>query len=117
MIKHKVTFYPDYTIKTFSEYSEDVLVLYEEYNKHGLIIFSEDITGETKKFEYDTKKRIKRAYHKDKVGNIYWKKYSYSKENITILHRRQDPFGLIHKMIFGPENEDGERPLIKERFI
>lgn len=117
MIKHKVTFYPDYTIKTFSEYSEDVLVFYEEYNKHGLSIFSEAITGETKKFEYDTKKRIKRAYHKDKIGNISWKKYSYSKENITILHRREGTPSVIHKMIFGPKNEDGERPLIKESFI
>ena len=117
MIKHKVSFYPDYTIKTFSEYSEDVLVFYQEFNKDGLSTFSESVDGEIKKFEYDTKKRIKRAYHKDKVGNISWKKYSYSKEKLIVLHRREGTPSVIHKMIFGPKDENGERPLITENFI
>lgn len=117
MITHNLTYYDNYNIKTFSEYHEGVLVFYEEYNKDGLRVFSTDIDGEIKKYEYDYKKRIKRYFLKDKVGNISWKKYSYSKENLIILHRREGTPPQIHKMIFGPEDTKGERQLIKDLFL
>lgn len=117
MITQNISYYDNFNIKTFSEYSGDVLVLYEEYNKDGLIIFSESITGEIKKFEYDTKKRVKRFYYKDAVGNISWKKYTYSKKNLIVLHRKEGNPSIIHKIVFGPKDNNGERQIISENFL
>lgn len=116
MITQEATFYENYNIKTSSEYNEGVLVCYEEFNKQGNRILYEDINGQITKFEYDKKNRIKRTYNRDKVGNIRWKVYSYSKDNMTILHRREGNPPQIHKIVFGPE-ENGERLMISQKFL
>lgn len=118
MIKQETTYYDNYNIKTLSEYSEGVLVSYEEFNEQGKLILREDIDGCITKFEYDKKNRMKRNYHIDKLGNITWNFYSYSKDRMIILQRfsGHSPT-IIHKMIFGPENEYGERNLIKDFFL
>ena len=118
MIRQESTYYDNYNIKTLSEYSEGVLVSYEEFNKEGKLILGEDIDGNVFKFEYDKKNRLKRAYLFNKEnGMVEWKTYSYTKVNMVILHRREGNPPVILKMWFGPKNENGERELIMEKFL
>lgn len=44
MIKHVVTHYDDYTIKSVREYIYDVLVLREDYGEDGFLVYKEDDT-------------------------------------------------------------------------
>ena len=118
MIRQEATYYDNYNIKTLSEYSEGVLVSYEEFNEQGKLILMEDIDGCVAKFEYDKKNRIKRAFILNKENcMVEWKTYSYTKDNMVILHRREGNPPVIHKMWFGPKNENGERELITEKFL
>ena len=117
MIRQETTYYDNYNIKTLSEYSEGVLVSYEEFNKEGKLILQEDIDGNVIKIEWDKKNRLKRAYilNKEK-GKIEWKTYSYPKDNMVILHRLEGNPPVMHKMMFGPA-ENGERVMISENFL
>jgi hypothetical protein len=116
MITQKNTYYEDYTIKTFSEFSGDVLVHYEEYNSKGNCVYK-NIVGEYEKtYEYDTKGRIKRSRMIDNAKNISWRTYSYTKESMTILDRCGGNPPQIHKMVFGPD-ENGELVMISEKFL
>ena len=117
MIRQETTYYDNYNIKTLSEYSEGVLVSYEEFNEQGTLILLDDIDGCVAKFEYDKKNRIKRAYLFNKENcMVEWKTYSYTKDNMIILHRREGNPPVIHKMVFGPE-ENGKRVMISENFL
>ena len=116
MITQEATFHENYNIKTSSEYNEGVLVVYKEYNELGQIVF-ENVIGEyEKKIEYDKKHRLARWSSIDAARNKSWKKFSYSKGNMVILHRREGNPAIIHKMVFGPE-ENGERLMISDKFL
>lgn len=117
MIRQETTYYDNYNIKTLSEYSEGVLVCYEEFNEQGKLILLEDIDGNVIKIEYDKKNRLKRIHMLNKEnGKIEWKTYSYTKDNMVIIHRREGNPPVIHKMVFGPE-ENGKRVMISEKFL
>ena len=117
MITQEATFHENYNIKTSSDYNEGVLVAYEEFNKEGKLILSEDIDGNVIKVEYDKKNRLKRVYILNKENRkTEWKIYSYPKDNMVILHRREGNPAVIHKMVFGPE-ENGARVMISEKFL
>jgi hypothetical protein len=117
MITQKATFYDNFNLKTSSDYNGDVLVSYTEYDTKGQRVFTKIIDEYEEKFEYDTKNRIKRYHKIDKLGNKEWKTYSYSKDTLTILHKRTGNPSVIHKLVFGQVNENGERILISEKFI
>jgi len=103
MITQEATFHENYNIKTSSEYNEGVLVVYKEYNEQGQIVF-ENVIGEyEKKIEYDKKHRLVRWSSIDATRNKSWKTFSYSKDKMTILHRREGNPAIIHKMVFGPK--------------
>ena len=116
MITQEATFYENYNIKTSSEYNEGVLVCYEEFNKQGQIVFDSVIGEYEVKFEYDKKHRLIRRSSIDGARNKSWKTFSYSKDNMIILHRREGNPAVIHKMVFGPK-ENGERLMISEKFL
>jgi len=116
MITQKATFYENYNIKTSSEYNEGVLVAYKEYNDRGQLVLDNVIGEYEKKNEYDKKHRLARWSSIDAARNKSWKTFSYSKDKMTILHRREGNPAVIHKMVFGPE-ENGERLMISEKFL
>ena len=112
MVTHKTTYYEDFTIKTFSEISGDVLVHYEEYNSKGKLVYRKIVDKCETFFEYDRKDRLKRfkIVYEDKT--FAWQKYSYTKDTMTILYRGN---GKIHKTVYGPVKENGERDMITEK--
>ena len=117
MVTHKTTYYEDYTIKTFSEFSGDVLVHYEEYNSKGNCVYK-NIVGEYEEtFEYDRKGRIKRINKIDNAKNLSWKTFSYTKYSMTILDRCAGNPPQIYKAVFGPIDEKGERLMIHQTFL
>lgn len=116
MIRQETTYYDNYNIKTLSEYSEGVLVSYGEFNEQGNIILNYVIGEYEEIFEYDKKNRLVRWSCIYSTKEISWKTFSYSKDKMTILHRRIGNQPVIHKMWFGPE-ENGKRELIKEKFL
>jgi len=117
MIKQETTYYDNYNIKTLSEYSEGVLVLEEEYNENGNLTMRKTDYGLILKQEYDKQNRMKRSYLCDELGNITWTTWSYSKDKMVVLSRRMGNPSVIHKIIFGPKDKNGERPMIKEMFL
>ena len=117
MIRQETTYYDNYNIKTLSEYSEGVLVSYEEFNEQGQIVFENVIGQYQQRFEYDRKGRLSRSSKIDVVKNNSWKKYSYSKDKMIILHRREGNPACFSKMVFGPKDENGERKLINMNFL
>lgn len=116
MIRQETTYYDNYNIKTLSEYSEGVLVCYEEFNEQGNIILNNVIGEYEEIFEYDKKNRLVRWSCIYSTKEISWKTFSYSKDKMTILHRRIGNPPVIHKLWFGPE-ENGKRELIMEKFL
>ena len=116
MIRQESTYYDNYNIKTLSEYSEGVLVSYEEFNKEGKVILNNVIGEYEEIFEYDKKNRLMRWSCIYSTKEISWKTFSYSKDKMTILHRRIGNPPVIHKMVFGPE-ENGERVMISDKFL
>jgi len=46
MIKQLSTYYPDYSLKSFTEYLNDSIIIYKEYNKNGDIIYFNDNDSE-----------------------------------------------------------------------
>ena len=116
MIKQEATYYDNYNIKTLSEYSEGVLVAYTKYNDKGNVILNNVIDEYEERFEYDKKNRLVRWSCIYSTKENSWKTFSYSKDKMTILHRRIGNPPVIHKMVFGPE-ENGMRDMISEKFI
>jgi len=116
MIRQETTYYDNYNIKTSSEYNEGVLVSYGEFNEQGKIILNNIIDEYEERFEYDKKNRLVRWSCIYSTKENSWKTFSYSKDKMTILHRRIGNPPVIHKMVFGPE-ENGMRDMISEKFI
>ncbi len=116
MIRQETTYYDNYNIKTLSEYSEGVLVSYGEFNEQGKIILNNIIDEYEEKFEYDKKHRMVRWSCVYSTKEISWKTFSYSKDKMTILHRRIGNPPQIHKMVFGPD-ENGGLVMISEKFL
>jgi hypothetical protein len=116
MITQEATFYENYNIKTSSEYNEGVLVVYKEYNDRGQLVLDNVIGEYEERFEYDKKNRLVRWSCIYSTKENSWKTFSYPKDKMTILHRRIGNPAVIHKMVFGPE-ENGERLMISEKFL
>lgn len=117
MITQKTTYYEDYTIKTFSEFSGDVLVHYQKFNDKGKIIYEKITDNCEKKYEYDSKGRVKRIKTIDNAKNLSWKTFSYTKYTMTILERCGGNPPQIYKTVFGPIDEKGERLMINQTFL
>lgn len=117
MITQKTTYYEDYTIKTFSEFSGDVLVHYQKFNDKGKIIYEKIIDNCEKNYEYDSKGRVKRIKTIDNAKNLSWKTFSYTKYTMTILERCAGNPPQIYKTVFGPIDEKGERLMINQTFL
>jgi hypothetical protein len=84
MIRQESTYYEDFTIKTFSEFTGGVLTRYIQYNKLGQETHQEvmdDVSGIvilSRISKYRGKKLISKHY-----SDGQWDKYSYSKTNNT----------------------------------
>ena len=84
MIRQESTYYKDFTIKTFSEFTGGVLTRYIQYNKLGQETHQEvmdDVSGVvilSRISKYRGKKLISKHY-----SDGQWDKYSYSKTNNT----------------------------------
>ena len=78
MIRQESTYYKGFTIKTFSEFSGDILIKFTEYNKKGKPIFEKQTDGLTRTSKYRGDKLVSRYY-----SNGQWEKYSYSKVKKT----------------------------------
>lgn len=116
MIRQETTYYDNYNIRTLSEYNEGVLVAYAKYNEKGNVILNNVIDEYEEIFEYDKKNRLIRWSCIYSTKEISWKTFSYSKDKMTILHRRIGYPPVIHKMVFEPD-ENGELVMISEKFI
>jgi hypothetical protein len=80
------------------------------------VILNNVIDEYEERFEYDKKNRLVRWSCIYSTKENSWKTFSYSKDKMTILHRRIGNPPVIHKMVFGPE-ENGMRDMISEKFL
>lgn len=53
MISQKITYFKDYTIKTYTEWSDSVETVFKRYDKFGRIVLLRYGTGEWERWKYD----------------------------------------------------------------
>jgi hypothetical protein len=103
MITHETTHYEDFTIKTFTERTDDVVTTYEEYNIKGQKISS--VKGEfIEKWEY-SRNRLRRYSN----NNGYWKRYTYKADEIIVLANNGHS---ISKRVYDKNDDNDESDLI-----
>ncbi len=85
MITQKTTYHPNYIIKSYKEFYNDILITHEKYDKRGNKTFEIDDSGEWTKYRYDKRNNI--IYCEEENG--HWEKKKYDKNNNISLQINQ----------------------------
>jgi hypothetical protein len=97
MVKHETTYYEDFTIKTFTEYSNGSITSFENYDKKGKLIYR--VVGDlAEQWEYSRGKL--RRYSNSKR---YWIRYSYKKGMVHVIENGETgirTYGYIENIIY-----------------
>lgn len=79
MIRHETTYYPNFVMRTFTEYTDGVATLVEEFDTKGQLV--KRIKGDlVENFEY-SRNRLRR--YTNNKGE--WKRYTYKGDETFIL--------------------------------
>lgn len=82
-VKQLITYYKDYSIKTYTEYLDGIETLFKRYNKKGVVIHLRYATGEWGSWKYNKEgvlsewknhngRFLKRRFHPD--GRLAYEK-------------------------------------------
>ena len=129
MIKHQLTHYPSYKLKSYKEYHDDILLREENYdeqgNKHGRYYMDSGkrileceylngkLNGKYKSFSYYNKETVECIYIDGMIHGTYYlyvkeglyKTLEYINGKLHGIEKTYDPW--LNKIIYSHENENG----------
>lgn len=101
MIKHEVTYHDNYQIKSYKEYNNDKLVVREEFDYQGNLLYTETIYT-LRIIEYLQEGKTS-VFIEDKIKNT-WERHLYNNDNNKLLSERSN--GTWHETRY---NENGNK--------
>ena len=96
-IKQHITYYNDFSVKTYTETENDVEIVYKEFDKKGRVIFLRYPNGDYGKWKFDKNGHElyheTNAYEKLNTKEFYWIKTK--RTPIGLATRIEDSFGNL----------------------
>jgi len=87
MTKHEITYHDNYEVKSSREYSDGKLVIREEFDNHGNLLYKEsEATICIMEYLPDGKTSV---FIEDKIKNS-WERYLYDNDDNKLLTERSD---------------------------
>ncbi len=99
MIRHETTYYPNFVMKTFTEYTDGEVSLLEEFDTKGQLV--KRTRGDlVENFEY-SRNRLRR-YSNNKGG---WKRYTYQGDQAIVLESDNKNKTIVKTLVVNSEDE------------